>query len=148
MTTILSENEEADLFYALSPHLFCIAGFDGYFKRLNPAWGRTLGVGMEEIEATIGKTLEGIAVSWNAGAERVTGYSCEEMRGAPPFRLGPPGRSTKVEEILTHIRKGEQVEHHKTRWVKKDEEQIGVSLIVSPIRDAGGKIVGASTVRA
>ena len=97
-------------------------------------------------DAIIGETLEGIAISWNGGAERVTGYSCEEMVGRPLSILLPPGRSTEVEEILACIRNGERVAHHETYWVKKGGEQIQVSLHISPIRDAGGKIVGASII--
>jgi PAS domain S-box-containing protein len=97
-------------------------------------------------EAIIGESLEGIAVSWNVGAERVTGYLCEEMIGRPLSVLLPPGRCTEADEILARIRNGERVAHCETYWVKKGGEQIQVSLHVSPIRDARGKIVGASVI--
>lgn len=97
-------------------------------------------------DAIISGTLEGVAVSWNAGAERVTGYSCEEMVGRPLSILFPPGRSTEIEGILTRIRSGERVAHFESRWLRKGGEQIQVSLHVSPLRDAGGKIVGASII--
>ena len=97
-------------------------------------------------DAIIGETLDGIAISWNAGAERVTGYSCEEMMGRPLSVLLPPGRSTEVVETLARIKNGERVAHYETYWVKKGGEQIQVSLHISPLRDAAGKIVGASTI--
>jgi len=97
-------------------------------------------------DAIISETLEGIALSWNAGAERVTGYSCEEMVGHSLAILLPSDRSAEVEEILTRIRSGERVAPYETRWVKKGGETIQVSLHVSPFRDADGEIVGASTI--
>ena len=225
---------EADLFIALSSHLLCIVGFDGYFKRLSPAWGKTLGFTIDELlarthlnivysedrdrteaawkelaagartmvfenrcltktgeyrwlswgatslpergsiyasvrdvtdqrkrddedshfaaivkssaAAIIGMTLEGLAVSWNAGAERMTGFSCEEMKGRPFFRLLPPGQSHEIEEILTRVRRGERVAQYETHWSKKGGGQVQVSLNVSPIRDGDESIVGASII--
>ncbi len=65
------------------------------------------------------ETLEGITVSWNAGAERVTGYTGEEMKGRPLSSLLPSGQSNEMEEILARIRRGERVAQYETHWVKK-----------------------------
>ncbi len=225
---------EADHFFNHTSQLLCISGFDGYFKRLNPAWEKTLGFTIEELlskpcleivhredrertdaawkelaagslnltfenrcltktgsckwlsweatslpergfiyagvrdvtgqkrrgaeeshlaaivkssaDAIVSTSLEGNIVSWNAGAERITGYADEEMRGRPFSSLLTSGQSDEMEEIVARIRRGERVAQYETHWVKKGGEAVQVSLNVSPIRDAQGKIAGASTI--
>ncbi|MEW6271673.1 MAG: PAS domain S-box protein [Thermodesulfobacteriota bacterium] len=97
-------------------------------------------------DAIVGKTLEGIVTSWNEGARRIFGYTAEEMIGQPIRRLMPPDRVADMERILAQIRAGERVEHFETERVCKDGRRIHVSLTISPIRDASGKIVGASKI--
>jgi PAS domain S-box-containing protein len=97
-------------------------------------------------DAIIGKTLEGVITSWNAGAERIFGYTAAEMIGRPIHRLVPTDRRYEVAEILDAIRRGEGVEHHETERIRKDGTRIHVSLTVSPIRDASGAVVGASKI--
>jgi two-component system, cell cycle sensor histidine kinase and response regulator CckA len=242
MTTPASEHSapyalldgEADHFFNLTSQLLCIASFDGYFKRLNPAWEKALGFTIEELlskpclaivhredrertdaawkelaaraqtlafenrcltkagyyrwiswvatslpdrglvyasvcditdqkrretedshlaslvkssaDAIVGTTLEGIIISWNAGAERVTGYADKEMKGRPFSSLLPSGQCKEMEEILARIRRGERVAQYDTHWVKKGGEAVQISMNVSPIRDAAGEIAGASTI--
>jgi PAS domain S-box-containing protein len=96
-------------------------------------------------DAIYGKTLEGNILSWNHGAERMYGYSAAEILGRPVSFLVPPTKPDEVPQILERLKRGERVEHFETARVRKDGEVIDVSLNVSPIRDASGKIIGAST---
>jgi len=97
-------------------------------------------------DGIIGKTLDGTIASWNPAAERIYGYSAQEMIGRPISVLVPPDRPDELEQILERVRGGERVDHYETvRW-RKDGGQIHVSLTVSPIRDATGEITGVSTI--
>jgi len=97
-------------------------------------------------DAIISKNLEGIVTSWNAGAERLFGYTAEEMVGTPISRLMPPEHRQDMAEILSRIRRGERVEHFESVRMKKSGERVPVSLSVSPIRDATGRIIGAAKI--
>src|SRR5450631_4573888 len=97
-------------------------------------------------DAIIGKTLEGIITSWNPAAERMFGYSSGEIIGKSIDLLSPPDRAGEIECILTTVRAGQHVDHVESVRIRKDGTAITVSLSVSPIRDAGGAIVGASTI--
>ena len=94
----------------------------------------------------VSKTLDGIITSWNKGAERILGYTAEEVIGKHVSMLMPPDAIEDTEKILGRIRRGEKVDHYETKRRRKDGTIIDVSLTVSPIRDAAGKIVGASKV--
>jgi diguanylate cyclase (GGDEF)-like protein/PAS domain S-box-containing protein len=97
-------------------------------------------------DAIISKTLEGIITTWNEGAQRIYGYSAEEAVGQPISMLVPPERPDEVPEILEKIRRGEKVEHFETVRLTKDGRRLDVSLVVSPIKDAEGNVVGGSTI--
>jgi PAS domain S-box-containing protein len=97
-------------------------------------------------DAIIGKTLDGIITSWNAGATRIFGYTAEEMIGQPISLLVPADRPDDARQILERIRRGERVHHYETERLRKDGRRIYVSLSVSPIKDASGTIVGASKI--
>jgi two-component system, cell cycle sensor histidine kinase and response regulator CckA len=97
-------------------------------------------------DAIIGKTLDGIVVSWNAGAERIYGYTAAEMIGRSISVLIPPYRPEELPEIFEAIRRGEGVDGLETVRIRKDGTAVEVSLTISPIKDAGGRVVGASTV--
>ena len=97
-------------------------------------------------DAIIAKTLDGVITSWNRGAERIFGYAADEIIGRHISVLKPPEHSEDVIQILERIRHGERVNHFETKRCTKDGRIIDVSLSVSPIRDADGKIVGASKV--
>jgi PAS domain S-box-containing protein len=97
-------------------------------------------------DAIISKDLDGIIKSWNRGAERIFGYSAEEIVGRPVTILIPPERQDEEPLILERIRRGEHVPHYDTVRQAKDGRRVDISLTVSPIRNAKGEIVGASKV--
>jgi PAS domain S-box-containing protein len=97
-------------------------------------------------DAIISKTLKGIVTSWNKGAERLYGFTAEEMIGTPLERLIPVGMPDEEPMILSRIQRGEIIDHYETVRVTKDGRTIDVSVTISPIKDATGEIVGASKI--
>jgi PAS domain S-box-containing protein len=97
-------------------------------------------------DAIISKDLNGIIRSWNNGAERIFGYTAEEIIGKPVAMLAVPERVEEIPNILQRIRRGERVDHYTTKRQTKDGRVLTISLTVSPIRDASGTIIGASKV--
>jgi PAS domain S-box-containing protein len=97
-------------------------------------------------DAILSKTLDGIITSWNASAERLYGYSAEEVLNRPVSILAPPDRSDEIPNILQRLRRGEKIEHFETRRVTKDGKLIDVALTISPVRNSVGVITGASTI--
>ncbi len=97
-------------------------------------------------DAIIGAGLDGLIRSWNAGAERISGYSAEEILGLPVSILVAPERRDQVPQILEKLISGERVESRETVLVTKEGHQVDISLTVSPIKDKTGRIVGASGI--
>ena len=97
-------------------------------------------------DAIISKDLSGVITGWNRGAEKVFGYTAAEAVGKPMLMLFPNGRGEEEADILSRIGRGESVEHFETLRVRKDGTKIDVSVTISPIRDGGGVIVGASKI--
>ncbi len=97
-------------------------------------------------DAIIGKNLDGIIVSWNAGAKKMYGYRASEVIGKPVSILIPPGENDELPKILNKIQNGEIISHFETKRVTKDGKIIDVSLTISPIKNNEGRIVGASTI--
>jgi PAS domain S-box-containing protein len=97
-------------------------------------------------DAIIGKDLNSIITSWNQGAERIFGYKADEMVGTSITRLIPPDRQGEEDAILARLRRGERFDHFETIRKTKDGRQLHVSLTISPIKDATGKVVGASKI--
>lgn len=97
-------------------------------------------------DAIVSKDLNGIVTSWNAAAERLFGYSAEEMVGRPIAVLAPPERAGEMPVILNRLRAGERIEHYETQRRRKDGSLVEISLTVSPIRDAAGRVIGASKI--
>src|SRR5438552_12182852 len=100
----------------------------------------------ESEDAIISKDLDGIITSWNRGAQRIFGYKAEEVIGRPVSILIPPDRADEEPGILDRIRHGERVEPYETIRRRKDGSFVEISLRVSPLRDASGKVVGASKI--
>lgn len=98
------------------------------------------------VNAIIGKTLDGVIVSWNEGAQRIYGYLPEEVIGKHISLLVPFELKDELPVILERIKRGEHVEHYDTVRLRKDKSRICVSLTISPIKDENGSIVGASTI--
>src|SRR5262245_15052691 len=97
-------------------------------------------------DAMVGKTTEGIILTWNKGAERLFGYTAEEAVGQPVTMLIPPERLDEETAILARIVRGESVSHFETVRVTKDGRRIDISLSVSPILDAANHVIGAAKV--
>src|SRR6202453_4200960 len=115
-------------------------------KQVESAAARLAAIVESSDDAIIGKDLQGVVTSWNAGAERLFGYQACEMVGQPIMRLIPLERQQEEEEILSHVKRGENVKHFDTVRVRKDGSTVAISVTVSPINDSNGKIVGASKV--
>ncbi|MGA9393172.1 MAG: PAS domain S-box protein [Candidatus Sulfotelmatobacter sp.] len=234
MGSLYSELETGNRFINLSVDMFCIAGFDGFFKNLNPSWERVLGFTIDELletpcldlvhpedrastlaesrrlaggavtlafqnrylckdgsykwllwnavtvpkqkaiyavardvtdsrqaeevlrrlaavvdsseDAIISKTLQGTITAWNAGAQKVFGYTASEAIGKPIQMLVPKERASEESAILARIGRGERVEPFETVRVRKDGKHIDISATISPIKDSSGKIIGASKI--
>jgi len=97
-------------------------------------------------DAIISKDLNGMIRSWNNGASRLFGYSAEEVLGKSITILIPQDRLDEEPVILSRIQRGERVDHFETRRCRKDGTLIDISLVISPIRNAKGVIVGASKI--
>src|SRR2546423_9870104 len=97
-------------------------------------------------DAIISKDLNGIITSWNAGAERLFGYTAEEAIKKPITIIIPPDRYHEEQQILDRMHSGEQVEVLDTVRRRKDGALVNVSLSVSPVKHADGRIVGASKI--
>ena len=97
-------------------------------------------------DAILSKTLNGIITTWNQAAERMYGYRREEIVGKSVSILMPSERPNELSDILRRLRRGERIEHYETTRITKDGEKLTVSLTISPIYGADGKVVGASTI--
>jgi two-component system, LuxR family, sensor kinase FixL len=97
-------------------------------------------------DAIIGTTLDGVVTSWNQAAELIFGYRPEEVLGRSVLLLSAPEREDEMPLILDRIKKGERIEHYETVRRGKDGAKVSISLTVSPIRDEGGWIIGASKI--
>jgi PAS domain S-box-containing protein len=97
-------------------------------------------------DAIISKDLESIITSWNSGAERMFGYTASEAIGRPIWMLFPPDRIFEETDILAKIKRGERVDHFETQRMRKDGSLIDLSVTISPVKDAQGRVVGASKI--
>ncbi len=97
-------------------------------------------------DAIIGKTLDGIVTSWNKGAEKIYGYTSDEIEGHDISALIPPDVPEELSALLNRVKHGERIDHYETVRIRKDGQRIDVSLSISPIRNRSGSIIGASTI--
>jgi PAS domain S-box-containing protein len=97
-------------------------------------------------DAIVSKTLDGVITSWNAGAERLFGYTASEAVGQHISLIIPANRRNEETVIIERITKGERLEHFDTVRMRKDQTPLDISLTISPLRDASGKIIGASKI--
>lgn len=96
--------------------------------------------------AIISKTLNGIVTSWNPAAQKIFGFTAEEMIGQPIIKIIPHDLYYEEELILSKLRRGEAIEHMETTRITKDGRLIDVSLTVSPVRDESGHVIGVSKI--
>jgi PAS domain S-box-containing protein len=115
-------------------------------KRADEYAGRLAAIVESSDDAIVSKDLNGIITSWNAGAERLFGYTAEETIGKPVTMLMPPERYDEEPGILERIRRGEPIDHYETVRRRKDGSLVDVSLSISPVKNAQGHIVGASKI--
>src|SRR5262245_31590114 len=148
----------ADLTEWLGLAVFVLVGI--VISALNEAWRRgALALnksehGLSQLAAIVegsddaiaSKDLQGIVQSWNRGAERIFGYSAQEIIGRSIRTIIPEERWSEEDEVLRKIRRGEKVDHFETVRRRKDGSEVQVSLTISPIYSPGGAIVGASKI--
>lgn len=115
-------------------------------KRAEAAQAQLAAIVHSSDDAILSKTLDGVIQSWNIGAERLFGYTREEAVGQHVTLIIPPDRLHEETVILDRLRRGERIKHFETVRVAKDGRLIDISLTVSPVRDKGGNIIGASKI--
>ncbi|HEY2979172.1 MAG TPA: PAS domain S-box protein, partial [Burkholderiaceae bacterium] len=118
----------------------------GERKRMEELRLRLAAIVESSDDAIISKTLDGIITSWNSGAQRLFGFTADEAVGQPITMLVPSAQADEEPGILARIAGGERVDHFETVRRRKDGTLIDVSVTVSPIRDAQGRVVGASKI--
>jgi PAS domain S-box-containing protein len=97
-------------------------------------------------DAVISESLDGLIVSWNRGAERIYGYTAEEIVGQPLSLLVPADHPDELPALLERLKRDERIEHFETVRVRKDGTRLDVSLTLSPVKNAEGQVVGASKI--
>ena len=97
-------------------------------------------------DAIISKNLNGVVTSWNLSAQRIFGYSAEEMIGESIMKLIPKDRAEEEPKILSVLKSGQRVDHFETQRVTKQGRLIDVSLTISPVKNTTGKIIGLSKI--
>jgi PAS domain S-box-containing protein len=115
-------------------------------RRAEELGGRLAAIVESSDDAIVSKDLNGIVASWNRGAERLFGYGAEEVVGRPITIIIPPDRQDEEADILARIRRGERIEHYETIRRRKDGSLVEISLTVSPVKDAAGRVIGASKI--
>jgi len=115
-------------------------------KRIDKDTARLAAIVESSDDAIISKDLNGIIKSWNKAAERIFGYSADEVIGRPITILIPESRLDEEPGILKRIRRGESVDHFETIRLRKDGTPLNISLTVSPIRNEEGEVIGASKI--
>ena len=115
-------------------------------KRAEESQARLAAIVQSSDDAIVSKSLDGIIRTWNVGAERIFGYSAEEAIGKHITLIIPDERLAEEDMVLGKIRRGEVVDHFDTVRRTKDGRLLNISLTVSPIRDAAGRIIGASKI--
>jgi PAS domain S-box-containing protein len=115
-------------------------------KNTEETQARLAAIVTSSADAIVGKTLDGIVMSWNDAAERMFGYSAGEMIGRSIRRLIPADRQAEEDIILARLARGECIAHFDTICLAKDARTFDVSVTISPVRDAEGRVIGASNI--
>jgi two-component system cell cycle sensor histidine kinase/response regulator CckA len=115
-------------------------------KRTEQEAMRLAAIVASSADAIIGKDLAGIITDWNKGAERIYGYTAEEVKGKPVSILAPPEREGEIPRIIERLKRGERIENYETVRVRRDGKRLHISLTVSALHDGAGKLVGFSAI--
>ena len=115
-------------------------------KRLERTASHASAIIASSDDAIVSKDLDGHVLSWNRAAERLFGYTAEEMIGQSIRLIIPPDRQSEEDDVLARMRRGDLVDHFETIRMRKDGSMVPISLTVSPIRSATGQVVGASKI--
>ncbi len=118
----------------------------GRRQRADRAAWRLAAIVASSDDAIVSKDLDGIVTSWNRAAERMFGYTAEEMIGQSIRTIVPHDRQTEEDDVLACVKRGEKVDHFDTVRQRKDGSLVPISLTVSPIVDEQGTVIGASKV--
>src|SRR5260370_27932668 len=125
----------------------CVVGGDRAEGKGAEGLGSELGSIVEASDDGIFvSSLDGTIVSWNSGAERLLGYTAEEVVGRPVALLVPPDRADELGWIMKALRRGKHIEHYETTQVHKDGHRIDISVTLSPVKNKAGTVVGASVI--
>jgi PAS domain S-box-containing protein len=116
-------------------------------KRNEEALSRLAAIVESSDDAILTKSLDGTILTWNTGAERLFGYSASEVIGRHISMLAPPERQREATAFIERVRQGERIDHLETVRVRKGGRRMDVSVSVAPIKDASGKVCGASTIK-
>ncbi|HLX93445.1 MAG TPA: PAS domain S-box protein [Puia sp.] len=108
--------------------------------------GRMAAIVESSDDAIISKTFEGIVTSWNKSAERIFGYTPEEMIGQSITKLIPDDRLDEEPKIIEGLKQGKRFDHFETKRITKNKQILDISLTISPVRDASGKLIGAAKI--
>ncbi len=115
-------------------------------RRAEETYGRLAAIVESSQDVIVSKSLDGTIRSWNQEAERVLGYTADEAIGQRITLIIPPDRESEERAIMARLRKGERVEHFETVRRAKDGRLVDLSIAISPVRDATGRVIGASKV--
>ena len=115
-------------------------------KQAEEARARLAAIVESSEDAVLSKNLDGIILTWNRAAETMYGYAAAEIVGRPISLLVPPERGGEASAILEQLKRGERLENHETVRLRKDGTRIDVSLSISPMPDATGRVTGASVI--
>ena len=123
-----------------------VPGVSGQHEELEQLRAHLAAVVASSEDAIVSKTLEGVVTSWNEAAERLFGFTAQEMIGQPILRIIPEQRHHEETEILGKLSRGERITRYETIRRHKDGRPLEISLTVSPVRDPSGRIVGAAKI--
>ena len=115
-------------------------------RRIEPGVLRLAAIVESSDDAIVGKDLNGIVFSWNRAAERIFGYTADEMIGRSIRTIIPDDRQSEEDDVIARIHRGERVHHFETIRRRKDGTLLPISLTISPIRDPDGVVIGASKI--
>lgn len=115
-------------------------------KRVEETRARLAAIVESSDDVILSKTLDGIITSWNLGAQKIYGYSADEVVGKSVDILVPSDLPHDIPNIMERIKQGEAIDHYETKRITKYGKLLDVSLTISPIRDSTGNLVGASTI--